>query len=70
MGGMRALGLAILLCAAACAKKPAARAPAAPAASDTKEAPGAATDTAPAPAAQPPAPPKASGDPCSGGERK
>jgi hypothetical protein len=66
---MRALGFAVLLCAAACAKKPAARAPA-PAAT-------AAPDAAPAPqddgkGSTPPASqaaPRAGGDPCSGGER-
>jgi hypothetical protein len=70
MGEMRALGLAILLCAA-CAKKPAVKAPA-PAASEPA-APGGAAEAAPAPAPPPAAQPmerKANGDPCSGGERK
>jgi hypothetical protein len=70
MGAMRALCLAILLCAA-CAKKPAAQAPAPPpTATESKEATpgGAPADMAPAPAAQPP--PKSRDNPCSGGERK
>jgi hypothetical protein len=68
MGAMKALGLAMILLCAACAKKPTARATTpAPTASDQKEAPTGAP--APAPGAQP-APTKVHGDPCSGGEQK
>jgi len=59
MGAMRALGIVLLLCAAACTKKPAPKAPAQPA-------PGTVERTAPpAPAAT-----AKPGDPCSGGEHK
>ncbi len=72
MRRMRALGIAMILLCAACAKKPAARATTpAPTAGDQKEAPAGAADMAPAPApAAQPAPQKVNGDPCSGGERK
>jgi len=65
---MRALGIAILLCAA-CAKKPAPQAPTAAPAQATEpkqDAPGG--DSGAAPAGQPA--PKGHGDPCSGGESK
>jgi hypothetical protein len=69
MGAMKALGLAMILLCAACAKKPAARATTpAPTGGDVKEAPAGAPAPAPAPGAQPPR--KANGDPCSGGEQK
>ena len=74
MGAMRALCIAILLCAAACAKKPA---PKTPATEPTNVERKAAPDPAPgAPAPTSPAPPpgtspaKVLGDPCGGGEKK
>jgi hypothetical protein len=73
IAAMRALCVAILLCSA-CAKKPAAKAPAAePGTTERKAEPAAADAPAPAPGAAP-APAKsmlpAAGDPCSGGEHK
>jgi|1185.fasta_scaffold716233_2 hypothetical protein len=71
MAAMRALCVAILLCsAAACAKKPAPKAPAAePTNMERKAEPAPAT--APAPGAPAPVPAKSLiGDPCSGGEKK
>jgi hypothetical protein len=70
LAAMRALCVAILLCSAGCAKKPAPKAPAAePTNMERKAEP--APEGAPAPTgAAPGAPSKMLGDPCSGGEKK